>query len=182
LNNTLVEFIYLKLYKRLGNNHPPNERRKTMKKTLLNPVTIFILLVSFASVTIAQMSAKGWDKTVTLQSGEVILDMNGEWDDMSEGYGIFDWWKGSPEILTITQEGNLFTAIKQIGSVWVPKGAETIKGELDKDGFKVVYSYISSRAQDMNFDWEECKWKISEKGNRVDLDCGGRIKRALTRK
>jgi len=46
------------------------------------------------------------------------------------------------------------------------------KGELDKDGFKVVYSFIGSRAMDGNFDWEECEWEISEKRDNVDLDCG----------
>jgi len=128
-----------------------------MKRTLIAQVLVFALLITFVSVGVSQMAENGWEKTVTLQSGEVILDMSGEWDDQGKGYGIFSWFKGSPEIVTITQEGNKFTAIKQIGSQWVPKGAETIKGELDKDGFKVVYSYIGSKAMDGSFDWEECK-------------------------
>ena len=153
-----------------------------MKKTSIAPVLILAFFIAFASVAIAQMAAKGWEKTVTLSSGEVILDMSGEWDDLSGGYGIFSWHKGSPEILTITQEGNTFTAVKQIGSRWVPKGAASIKGELDKHGFKVVYAYIGCEAMDGTFDWEECKWEISEKGNKVDLDCGERIKKTLTRR
>ena len=153
-----------------------------MKRRLIAPVIVSVLLVIFASVGVSQMSEKGWEKTVTLSSGEVILDMSGEWDDVGRGYGIFSWYKGSPEIVTITQEGNTFTAVKQIGSKWVPAGAETIRGELDKDGFKVIYSYISSRAMDGSFDWEKCKWEISEKGNKIELDCGERIKRTLTRK
>jgi hypothetical protein len=153
-----------------------------MKRTLFTSVFVFFPLVTFVSIGVSQMAEKGWEKTITLSNGEAILDMRGEWDDMGEGYGIFSWVKLSPEILTITQKGNTFSAIKQIGSQWVPKGAETVKGELDKDGFKVVYSYIGSRAMDGSFDWEECKWKISEKKNKVDLDCGERMKRTLTRK
>jgi hypothetical protein len=153
-----------------------------MKNTSIKPVLVFVFLIAFASIVTAQMSEKGWKKTVTLSSGEVILDMSGEWDELGVGYGIFSWLEGSPEILTITQEGNTFTAVKQIGSKWVPKGAETIKGELDKDGFKVVYSFIASRAMDGSFDWEECKWGISEKGNKVDLDCGERLKTTLIRR
>ena len=153
-----------------------------MKNTSIKPVLVFVFLIAFASIVTAQMSEKGWKKTVTLSSGEVILDMSGEWDELGVGYGIFSWFEGSPEILTITQEGNTFTAVKQIGSKWVPKGAETIKGELDKDGFKVVYSFIASRAMDGSFDWEECKWEISEKGNKVDLDCGERLKTTLIRR
>ncbi len=57
-----------------------------------------------------------------------------------------------------------------------------VKGELDKDGFTVAYSYIGSRAMDGSFDWEECKWEISEKDDNVDLNCVERMKRTLTRK
>ena len=153
-----------------------------MKKASIVSSFVFAALIAFISVAIAQKAEKGWKNIVTLPSGEVILDMTGEWDQVDEGYGIFSWFEGSPEILTITQEGNRFTAVKQIGSKWVPKGAETIKGELDKHGFKVIYSYIASEAMDGSFDWEECKWEISEKGNKVDLDCGERIKTTFTRR
>ena len=50
---------------------------------------VFALLVASASVAIAQMAEKGWKKTVTLQSGEAILDMSGEWDTQGEFYGPF---------------------------------------------------------------------------------------------
>ena len=154
-----------------------------MKKTSVTLVLAFTFLLAFASVAIAQTAEKEWEKTVTLPSGEVILDMNGEWDDKGKGYGVFSTFgEFSPEILTITQGGNTFTAIKQIGSKWVPKGSKTIKGELDKDGFKVVYAYIGSEAMDGIFNWEECKWEISENGNKISLDCGERVKRTLTRK
>ena len=153
-----------------------------MRKITVASMLAFVLLVVTAPLSNAEMAEKGWKNTVTLPSGEVILDMTGEWDQVDEGYGIFSWLEGSPEILTITQEGNRFTAVKQIGSKWVPKGAETIKGELDKHGFKVVYSYIASEAMDGSFDWEECKWEISERGNKVDLDCGERIKITFTRR
>ena len=108
--------------------------------------------------------------------------MSGEWDVKSEGYEVFSWFTGTPETLTIKQEGSTFVAIKQIGSKWVPKGGETIKGELNKDGFDIAYAYIGAKAMDGSFVWEECKWEISEKGNKVDLDCGERIKHTLTRK
>ena len=49
-----------------------------MKKTSIAPVLILAFFIAFASVAIAQMAAKGWEKTVTLSSGEVILDMSGE--------------------------------------------------------------------------------------------------------
>ena len=139
-------------------------------------------MVSFLYVAHAQMEKKAWEKTVKLPSGEVILDMRGEWDALYEHYGVFSWVGTFEDILTITQEGTKFTAVKQIGSKWVPKGAKTIKGQLDKDGFKTVYQYVGTAAMDGSFEWEECEWEISEKGNKVVLDCGERSKSALTRR
>ena len=154
-----------------------------MKKTSIASVLVFAVLIVFASVAIDQTTEKGWEKTVTLPSGEVILDMNGEWDVLDEFYGPFDFHDFTmSEIVTITHKGAKFAAIKQIGSKWVPKGAETIKGELNKDGFKAVYSYTMSLLMDGNFVWEECEWKISENGNKIALDCGKRTKRKLTKR
>ena len=35
---------------------------------------------------------------------------------------------------------------------------------------------------DGTFGWEECKWEISENGNKVVLDYGERSKRTFTRR
>ncbi len=148
----------------------------------LSIVLVVILVVAAGCSTTQKKSHPEWEKTVTLPSGEMVLDMSGEWDTKYTGYGIFGWLGTIPDILTITQKDNAFAAIKQFGSKWVPKGAETIKGEVSEDGFKVVYAFISSRASDGTFDWEECKWEISENGNKIDLDCGERIKATLIRK
>lgn len=139
----------------------------------------FVIMCVFANSVMAQ---ERWEKTATLSSGEVVLDISGEWDVQYEGYGIFKWVGTMSDILTITREGKAFVAVKQIGSKWVPKGAKTIKGELSKDGFKAIYQYIGSRAMDGNFGWVESKWEIHENGNKVMIDSGGRMKATLTRK
>jgi hypothetical protein len=57
--------------------------------------------------------------------------MGGEWDVLDEFYGPFGFHDSTmSEIVTIIQKGAKFSAIKQIGRLWVLKGAETIKGEL----------------------------------------------------
>jgi hypothetical protein len=153
-----------------------------MKKISIALILFFALLIAFASVAIAQMTEKGWKKTVTLQSGEVILDMSGEWERTTEFYGVFWFIESVPGDVKFTQEGTTFTGVRQTATKWKPKGSEAIKGELDKDGFKAVYANIGSAAMDGSFEWAECKWKISEKGNKVNLDCGERAKMTLTRK
>ena len=141
---------------------------------------VLITTVSFLYVAYAQMAEKGWEKTVTLPSGEVILDMGGEWDSLFELYGLWSSYKPFTDILTITQEGNTFTAVKQIGSGLVPKGAETIKGELDKDGFKEVYIYRSSSSE--GYIWSPSTGEISENGNKIVVSDGRVIQVTLTRK
>lgn len=153
-----------------------------MKKTLTAQVLIFSFLIAFASVAIAKMTQKGWKKTVTLPSGEVILDISGEWNVLYKGYGSFNRVGSGSDILTITQKGTTFIAIKQIGSRWVPKGAETIKGELDENGFKSVFCYIGAPQMDGTHIWEPCKWEISKRGNKVVLKCGERMKASLNRR
>ena len=152
-----------------------------MKKASIASLLVFAVLIASTSDAIGQMAEKGWEKTVTLPSGEVILDMSGEWDVLYTFYGVFWHVPIFGDILTITQDGTKFTAVKQIGSRWVPKGAETIKGELDKDGFKEVYSYVHVKEwkQSDEFIWEPCEWEISENGNKVVLDCGERSKSTL---
>jgi hypothetical protein len=141
-----------------------------------------IARVSFLYIARAQMGGKTWEKTVTLPNGEVILDMSGEWDSLMEFYGRMIVIPPVSDILAITQEGKgtTFIGVKQIGSQWTPKGSESIKGELNKDGFKSVYAYIGDI--DESFGWAPCKWEISENGNKVVLDCGERVEVTLTRR
>ena len=151
-----------------------------MKKTSIAPVVVFALMITFASVAIAQMGEKGWEKTVTLPSGEVILDMSGEWDNHIEFYGPISWVEPVQDIVKFTQEGTAFIGAKQIASRWAPKGTKVIKGKLNKDGFKAVYSHIGNEFG--IFEWAECKWEISEDGNKINLDCRERAKMTLNRK
>jgi TRAP-type C4-dicarboxylate transport system permease small subunit len=48
-----------------------------MKKTSIAQALVFVLLIAFASFSIAQKAGKPWEKTVKLPSGELILDMSG---------------------------------------------------------------------------------------------------------
>ena len=153
-----------------------------MKRATIALVLVFALLTAFSSVPFAQMGKKGWQKTVTLPNGDVILDMSGEWDTHWEFYGTFSWIQPVTDIVKITQKGTTFTGVKQIASKWRPKGAETIKGKLEKVGFKEVYAYMHTGVMSEGFAWEKCNWEISENGNKMNLDCGERAKITLIRR
>ena len=76
---------------------------------------------------------KGMPNTITLSTGDVVYDINGEWDAIDDGpFGKME------DILKITQEGNKFVVIILNGNANWDKGDELIKGELVKNGFKSI--------------------------------------------
>ena len=143
-----------------------------MKRALIASVIVIVLMITFASVCVSQMAEKGWEKTVTLSSGEVILDMNGEWDGLHKFPGM----KGYTIVIEITQEGKTFMGIRLQESPYWTKGTEAIKGELQGDGFKTV----SLNRADLG--WTPCKWEINKNGNKILLKDEGVVKLTLTRR
>ena len=114
-----------------------------MKKLQLALIFLLIFLLVFVSFSISQSQdikklKAGMPNTVTLSNGEVIYDLSGEWDAIydNKGYG-----GTNKDIVKITQKGNEFVGIKLIGNQWMPKGSETVKGVLEKDGFKSCRYY-----------------------------------------
>ena len=130
-----------------------------MKKIL---ITLILGLV-FTAVY-AQMDnplKQGMPNTVTLSNGNVIFDLSGEWDaiyDNKEYGGI------NNDIVKITQKGNEFVGIKLIGNQYSPKGSETIKGELEKDGFKSLTTNSAVEG------WGPAAGKIDEKCNKIVIE------------
>jgi hypothetical protein len=136
-----------------------------MKKIAI--VSILTLFCAFTCVfgAGAVSAQEGWEKTLTLPSGEVVLDMSGEWDVYHEFLERYKW-KGKPSssITLITQEGNTFSGVNPTGTKFLPKGTQTFKGILDKDGFKEVQAYTIENFQKK---WVPVTWEISEHGNKI---------------
>jgi hypothetical protein len=146
------------------------------KKTIM-VLICFIGLLFFISTLYGQ----GSKKTITLPGGEVVYDLNGEWDALYENLGAFkDRYGTLSDIVRITQQGRSFVAVKMVGTVWVPKGAVSIKGELDKNGLKAVQVLLSDDPAVVPS--LDCKGHISEDGNKIILDGGERMRVTLTRK
>ena len=49
-----------------------------------------VAMVSFLFIAQAQTEEQGWKKTITLPSGEVVCDLNGEWDIVWIGRGEYE--------------------------------------------------------------------------------------------
>jgi hypothetical protein len=130
-----------------------------MKTSSSVSILILSVILSVALVTTsnADQLKPGMANTVNLADGSVVYDLNGEWDAVIDNgsYGI------SKDIIKITQEGNKFVGIKLIGNQYVGKGEETIRGELEGDGFKSLEGYTAAEG------WVPSDGKILDGGNKI---------------
>ena len=141
-----------------------------VKKTFF-VLICFIGLIIFVSTLLGQ----GSKKTITLPSGEVVCDLNGEWDVSLENYGPWSQYGSYPQIVKITQTGSSFVGIRMMEQPWMPKGSEAIRGELDKSGFKKVQLIAMVGPLDS-------KGKINEDGNKMIIDDSEKARQTYTRK
>ena len=137
-----------------------------------------ILMICFVFVACGEKSEplkplqKGKQNTKTLSTGDVVYDINGEWDAI-----IDDGPMGKTEdILKITQEGNKFVGIATIETPFSHKGSECIKGELEKNGFKSV------EINTLYFAWMPSIGKIDDGCNKIVVKTrfGGKGSNTLT--
>jgi len=101
--------------------------------------------------------SKDAPNTLTLSTGDVVYDINGEWNVIIDD----EPWGEFKDILTITQEGNKFVGILLKGNEKYHKGDELIKGELVKSGFKSI------ERNTLQGWMTETKGKIDEGGNKI---------------
>ena len=107
-----------------------------MKRILI----IFIIGFVFGTVQ-AQMDNPlkvGMPNTVALSNGEVVYDLNGEWDSSVEAYGPWSQYGTHQNIIKITQTGSSLVGVLMMNDEWYSKGWESIRAELYKNGFKKV--------------------------------------------
>jgi hypothetical protein len=140
---------------------PETERGYVMRKIILIMIFANALLFNFAAshgAEIANPLKAGMPNTVTLSNGDVVYDLNGDWDAI---YDNKQFGGKNKDVVKITQEGNKFVGIKLIGNQWVGKGKETIRGELEGDGFKSFNTFTVA------YGWTSSNGKISGGGNKI---------------
>jgi hypothetical protein len=142
-----------------------------MAKKILSVLICFIGLMIFISSLYGQSSKK----TITLPSGEVVYDLNGEWNASVENYGIWSQHGSYQLMMKITQTGSSLVAIRLLETPYFSKGSEAIRGELDKSGFKKVQLLSAMGPLD-------AKGLINEDGNIIVVDDGEKTRTTLTRK
>lgn len=148
-----------------------------------------LLFYTFLSVSVAQEAGKLLKRFVTLPCGEIIPDLNGHWDANYEMYGPWQGQSAFSGFVAIEQKKDVVIAINRYGNTWMRKGKPVFKGQLCKNGFKTVQVYIpehpivSTRfvCWEKFFVWEPANWRITHNGDKMFLNCGGRMKITLRR-
>ena len=100
---------------------------------------------------------KGTPNTVTLSNGEVVYNIDGEWNVVAKGHPMGEW----EDVYKKSQDGNKFVGIRLKDGEAGLKGTETIKGELEKNGFKSLYVKTSLEG------WKPATAKISRNCNKI---------------
>src|SRR4030043_1991623 len=105
---------------------------------MIRKIIVMLLCSVGLIIFISTLHGQGSKKTITLPSGEVVCDLNGEWDAFVENYGPSISSGSYPQIEKITQTGSSFIAIRMIDDPYNFKGSQSLQGELDKSGIKKV--------------------------------------------
>jgi hypothetical protein len=105
-------------------------------------------------------------KTIALSSGEAVCDLSGEWnyEFVSRGDMRAHIGPGFIDVITISQQGNSFTGIRNRGSDYAPKGQVALEGKIDKNGitkFLHTATPLSSGS---------CKANLSKDGNKIECE------------
>ena len=135
---------------------------------------LFILLVMLTFVSIAYSQAE--KNTVRLPSGELVCDLNGEWNTLYEPYGPMEHFGKIKSMIKITQQGNMFIGKSLISTGFTPAGTEKIRGELDKDRIKKVQLTRPDK------DWSDGKAEMSKDCNKILIDDNDGLRMILERK
>ena len=148
-----------------------NMGRRKANIALLVILGAFILGAGPSTVSSQPVVLKpGMPNTITLPNGEVVYDLNGEWDAVYDlnvlSHAGVETTASSKDIVKITQEGNQFVGKTLIGHTWVGKDIETVIGELEKNRFRKVYAFLYDRTE-RRATWILSKGQISEDGNKI---------------
>ncbi|HEX7533779.1 MAG TPA: hypothetical protein VF343_00875 [Syntrophales bacterium] len=141
------------------------------RKTLL---FLFSLVVTLTFMSIAY--SQTGKNTVRLPNGELVCDLNGEWNTLYEPYRPMQHFGNMKSMIKITQQGNMFVGKSMIDTGFTPAGTEKIRGELDRDGIKKLQLTRPDK------DWSDGKVEMSRDCNKIIIDDSDGLKMTLERK
>jgi len=126
-------------------------------------------------IAIAGMAQTQKVKTVTLPSGEEVVDISGLWDTQLENYGSWSGYGKYSTVTEIKQEGSSFVGIRLKATPYHSAGSELFRGELDKNGIKKLQCITGMGPID-------AVGRISDDGKTITTDIPDKARSTMTRK
>ena len=135
----------------------------------------FVLTLFIFGIAIAGFAQSQKVKTVTLPSGEEVMDISGLWDTQIENYGSWSKYGKYSSLTEIKQEGSSFVGIRLKKTPYHEAGSKTFQGELDKNGIKKLQLITGMGPMDAD-------GQISEDGKTIKFDIPDKARSTMTRK
>jgi len=137
--------------------------------------TGFVLVLCVFGIAIAGCAQTQKVKTVTLPSGEEVMDISGLWDSQIENYGSWsEFGKYSTET-EIKQNGGTFVGVRLKKTPYHDAGSISFQGELDSNGIKKIQLITGYGPMDAN-------GEISEDGKTIKFDIPDKGRGTMIRK
>jgi len=137
--------------------------------------TGFVLVLCVFGIAITGCAQTQKVKTVTLPSGEEVMDISGLWDTQIENYGSWSGYGKYSTVIEIQQEGSSFVGIRLKKTPYHDAGSKAFRGELDKNGIKTLQLLTGKGPMDAN-------GEISEDGKTIKFDLPDKGRFTMTRK
>jgi hypothetical protein len=149
-----------------------------MRKMLLIGALCFVSLIVWTGLAFSQTAQPAAMKTIKLPNGQEVFDISGEWDVIIENYGEWARFGTYPQLVkvTIRESDGSFHGIRLIDNPQPGRkaGSFLMEGELDKNGITRLELPVGEKLPNT--------WKISENGNKINVDVPNKAKVTLTRK
>jgi hypothetical protein len=149
-----------------------------MRKMLLVWVVCFVALIVWTGLAFAQTAKPAAMKTVKLPNGQEVFDISGEWDVLIENYGEWAQFGTYPQLVQVTvrESDGSFHGIRLMDNPQPGRkaGSFLMEGELDKNGITRLELPVGEKIPNT--------WRISENGNKINVDVPNKAKVTLTRK
>lgn len=150
-----------------------------MKRGITIWTICFVALLAWTGLALAQTATPAAMKTVKLPSGEEVFDISGEWDVLIENYGVFAQFGTHSNVaqITIRKSDGSFHAVRMKDNPPTspkPAGSLIMIGDLDKNGITKLDVLATEKIPST--------WKISENGNKIDVDAPNKVRLTFTRK
>ena len=149
-----------------------------MKRRIAIWAICVVALISWTGLAFAQTATPTAMKAIKLPNGQEVFDISGEWDVLVENYGEYAQFGTYQNVaqITIRESDGSFHAVRMKANPppGKPAGTLIMVGNLDKNGVTKLGLLAGETVPSTS--------KISENGNKINVDAPNKARLTFTRK